>query len=97
MKQAPLNSNQYNTDIDNHRTQDQTGLQANSQFNNVPNYNYESGNENEHNNNQTDCFGKIKSCYTNPDTPCQNYCMMFLTLVCLVVTIFVLYSIFGRG
>ena len=55
--------------------------------------NYNNGNRNA----QIDCFGKIKSCYTNPDTPCQNYLMMFLTLFCVIVLIFVLYSLFAKG
>ena len=44
----------------------------------------------------TGCFDKMKSCYTNPNTPCQNYLMMFLTLVVIIVLIFLFYSLFVK-
>merc|ERR1711957_352322 len=109
LKQAPINSNQYNTDLDNQGTRDMTTLRRdntrdsqndqerqnsypmNQQPQNFENENYQNDDS------QEGCFGKMKSCYTNPDTPCQNYLMMFLTLVCLIVTIFLMYSVFVKG
>lgn len=37
-----------------------------------------------------DCWGKVKNIYTNPDTPCQNYTLMGLTVICLIFTIVII-------
>lgn len=94
MKQAPINSNQYEFDqdqeVNNHNNKPEE-ISRNPIMNEQP-QNYNNGNRNA----QTNFFGKFKSCYTNPDTPCQNYIMMFLTFLCVLIMIFMLYSLLGK-
>lgn len=56
--------------------------------------NYES---NDNNQSGTSCLDKMKSCYTNPETPCQNYLMMGLTAAAVVIIIFLFYSLFIKS
>lgn len=99
LKQAPLNSNQYNTDLDNNKTSDLTLAKNDTMLRN-PTLNqkeYEmDNNEINYDNEETGCLGRVKNLYTNPDTPCQNYLMIFLTVVCAFVTLFVLYMVFVK-
>ena len=101
LKQAPLNLNTYKTDLENNRTQDITGRQNSmtgrqDSLNNNP-LGEQPQNSDYGNNEQTDCFGKVKNLYTNPETPCQNIILISLSILCVVVTCVVLYSFLARG
>merc|ERR1712032_15000 len=110
LKKAPLNANQYNTDLDNQGTQDMSTLKVKNTFelndydrqNSNKIYlqqqpdNYQNGNDSD-SDSDVGCFDKVKRFYTNPETPCQNYVMWFLTLVFVIVVIFLLYSLFAKG
>lgn len=94
MKQAPLNSNQYNTNLENTGTRDYTANQRQDTFEDNK---YQPPNYNENSSDDVGCCGKLKNIYTNPDTPCMNYFMIFLTLLCIIVIGVVFYSVFFKG